>query len=444
MASLHRRKRRSGAVVWELTHGRPPNRVRFIAGETREEAEAALALFKRTLARHGRAPEHLSLAQAIAHYGEFLSANRSPATARRYLRILETFASCFLAAFHTEVSCLKDVKATHIEEYKEKRRAGRISESAERLQEIGERKRALRERVGCETPDRASMGALGSRPLKERVSLRTVHYEIEVLRTFFRFAVKRNYLFANPMEHVEGLHLPKRSLPKFMTAEELSLFFAACDPEERRVFSILFLSGMRRGELQNLEWSDVRFDLGILMIQEKESWRPKTDERVIPLSAALREVLLEERRKRKSDRWVIATRTGGPETHLLEKVKSICRRAGIAPRAATVHALRHSFGAHLRMAGVPLPNIADLMGHRDLKTTQIYAKVEVEHLRAALSHLGPLVPAKGVSPVCVTPARKEALPLSKSSKQMTCGLRSGIGGEGGIRTLGPGLPRTTA
>jgi integrase len=164
-----------------------------------------------------------------------------------------------------------------------------------------------------------------------------------------------NYLFANPMEHVEGLHLPKRSLPKFLTADELSLFFAACDSEERRVFSILFLSGMRRGELENLEWSDVRFDLGLLMIQEKAEWRPKTDERVIPLSEALRSVLTEQHRKRRSERWVIATRSGGRETHLLEKVKSICRKAGITPRAATVHALRHSFGAHLRMAGVPSP-----------------------------------------------------------------------------------------
>ncbi|HEV3459340.1 MAG TPA: hypothetical protein VHG32_22525 [Thermoanaerobaculia bacterium] len=99
------------------------------------------------------------------------------------------------------------------------------------------------------------------------------------------------------------------------------------------------------GELENLEWSDVRFDLGLLMIQEKAEWRPKTDERVIPLSEALRSALTEQHKMRRSDRCVIATHGGGRETHLLEKVKSICRKAGIAPRAATVHALPHSFGA---------------------------------------------------------------------------------------------------
>ena len=44
------------------------------------------------------------------------------------------------------------------------------------------------------------------------------------------------------------------------------------------------------------------------------------------------------------------------------------------------------------MAGVPLANIADLMGHADLATTQIYAKVEMEHLRESVGRLSALVP----------------------------------------------------
>src|SRR5262245_39263265 len=78
---------------------------------------------------------------------------------------------------------------------------------------------------------------------------------------------------------------------------------------------------------------------------------------------------------------------------------STCRRAGI--RQATLHGLRHSFGAHLRMAGVSLADIADLMGHKDLATTQIYAKVEQQHLRSVVNKLTPLVPLE-VSPESVT------------------------------------------
>ena len=50
------------------------------------------------------------------------------------------------------------------------------------------------------------------------------------------------------------------------------------------------------------------------------------------------------------------------------------------------------------MAGVSLADIADLLGHKDLATTQIYAKVQQEHLRAVISKLAPLVSDTGVGP----------------------------------------------
>ena len=406
MASIHKKKLKSGKVVWELTHGRPPNRVRFIAGKTKEEAESTLALFKRQLVLHGAAPEHLTVADAVRQYGEHLTLNRSTATARRYGRILATFAECYLPQFHPEVKLLRDVKPHLLEEYKRQRIEGQITEAPETISadaaREGELRHALAEHPEAETrKENARYGWLGRKRLKRVVTKKTVNYELETLRTFFLWCVKRNFLFASPMQHIERFRLPKRSLPKFMTTEELQKFFAACNPWERRVFSIFLFSGMRRGELVNLEWTDVRFDLGVILIQAKESWQPKTDERVIPMSPALREVLLEQYAQRRSDRWVVANRAGGQETHLLPKLKKVCRKAGIQPAAATVHALRHSFGAHLRMAGVPLANIADLMGHRDLATTQIYAKVQIDHLRDAVSLLSPLVP--GVSLKSVTP-----------------------------------------
>jgi integrase/recombinase XerD len=398
MASIHKKKLTSGRVVWELSHGDGKKRTRFIAGRTKAEAEAALALFNRQLGIHGRAPEHLSVGEALQEYGEHLSLNRSPATLRRYVRVLSTFAECYLPEFHPEVSLLREVKPHHLEEYKRRRLEGGIREAEEKGERDREREEKLRAELEASpaAPLRrmnAKYGWLGRKRLKRVVTRKTVNYELETLRTFFLWAVKRNYLFANPLEIVERFRLPKRSLPKFMTAVELERFFAACSPSERRVFSILLLSGMRRGEIVNLEWSDVRFDLGVILIQAKDSWRPKTDERVIPLSAQLRSVLTEQYRERGSERWVVVNREGGQETHLLEKLKKVCRRAGITPAAATVHALRHSFGAHLRMAGVPLAEIADLMGHRDLATTQIYAKVQIEHLREAVSRLSPLVPS---------------------------------------------------
>jgi integrase/recombinase XerD len=433
MASIHRKKLRSGKVVWELTHGRPPNRVRFIAGQTKEEAEATLSRFKRQLALHGKAPDGLTVESAVAEYGRHLAVNRSPATVRRYMRVLSTFADCFLSEFHPNVHLLREVKPLHLEDFKCRRVSGEITETEVKIIRDREAEEKLREELLAtpEAPrrsDNAKYGWLGRKQLNRTVTKKTVNYELETLRTFFLWAVKRNYLFTAPTETVERFRLPKRSLPKFMTTEELSAFFAASSPWERRIFSILLLSGMRRGEMENLEWSDVRFDLGVILIRAKDFWQPKTDERVIPISESLREVLLAEYAERRSDRWVAANRAGGQEFHLLPKLKKICRKAGITPAAATVHALRHSFGAHLRMAGVPLANIADLMGHRDLATTQIYAKVQIDHLREAVSHLTPLV--SNVSLKCVTPTLSgvSGRPKLLKSSELEKGNENWLGG----------------
>ena len=399
MASIHKKKLRSGRVVWELTQGSGKDRVRFVAGQSKEEAEAALRLFKRQLTVHGNAPEGKTLRQAVDEYCKYLKLNRSPGTARRYGRVIETFCRCYMPAFHPGAELLRTVKPAHLEEYKRARLSGEVSEAESKLRADLEQEEALRaelaEKPEAEAPqDNAKYGWLGRKRLHRTVTRRTVNYELQCLSTFFRWAIRQNYLFVNPAEHVERFRVPKKSLPKFMTAKELKRFFEACSPWERRVFTIMLLSGMRKGELMNLEWEDVHLDLGVILIRAKEGWQPKTNERVIPISPSLYQVFAEEWQDRRSDQWVVANRAGKQETHLLPKLKKVCRRAGIKPAAATLHALRHSFGAHLRMAGVPLANIADLMGHADLATTQIYAKVEMEHLRESVGRLSALVPQR--------------------------------------------------
>ena len=85
----------------------------------------------------------------------------------------------------------------------------------------------------------------------------------------------------------------------------------------------------------------MNFELGVILIQGKPDigWQPKTDERVIPMSPALRQLLLEQFEHRESRRWVFANLAGSRQLHLLDKLKKVCRRAEIRP--ATLHALRH-------------------------------------------------------------------------------------------------------
>ena len=403
MASIHRKRLTSGEVVWELTHGTGKARKRVRAGDTRQEAEAFLKQFNAQLDLHGAPTDDVTVLAAVDRFRAYLETNRRKSTIRRYGRVLQTFTECYLAPTHPGVTRLRDLRPAHLEHYKQLRMEGKVTELPRRADAL--REESLRAHLDANptSPDRqenARYGWLGRKRLHARVTPRTVNYELRVIDTFLRWAIKRNYLAANPASGLERLRIPKRALPKFMTAEELRTLFAHATDEERRLFMAILLSGMRRGEAEFLTWDDVSFDLGVILIREKADleWQPKTDERIIPLSPMLDQLLREQRAVSAAGRWVFPNREGHRDTHILEKLKRICRRAGI--RQSTVHALRHSFGAHLRMAGVSLADIADLLGHRDLATTQIYAKVQQDHLRKAVSKLTPLVQdvAKGLPP----------------------------------------------
>src|SRR5437870_3531728 len=129
MPTIHRRKLRSGEVVWELTHGTGADRQRFVAGHSREEAEQVLNQFRRQLTLHGEAPADDDIATTLGRYTAFLQTNRRPATCRRYIRVLKTFHQCFLQMHHPLIKDLRQIKPAHIEEYKSKRADGGIGEA---------------------------------------------------------------------------------------------------------------------------------------------------------------------------------------------------------------------------------------------------------------------------------------------------------------------------
>lgn len=391
MATIHRRRLSSDEVVWELTHGTGKDRHRFTAGRSKEEAQETLKQFERQLQLHGNAPSNDTLDSAIGRFSVYIKSNRRHATVRRYLRVLRTFHRCFLAVHHPEVKSVRQVRPVHLEAYKIKRFEGGLAE----LDDAGERTRetellaVIAAAPTAATPrDNGRFGWLGRKRLKARIMPTTVNYELRVIGTFFRWAVRHNVLFVSPATTIERFRVPKRALPKFLSTDQLKKLLDACDDRERRLFTTVLLTGMRKGEVSHLLWSDINFELGVIFIQEKLDWKPKTDERVIPISPALRQVLLEQHGLRRNDELVFPNKDGHCDTHLLHKLQKVCRRAGLKP--TTVHALRHSFGAHLRMAGVSLADIADLLGHKDLATTQIYAKVHQEHLRSVITKITPL------------------------------------------------------
>ena len=147
---------------------------------------------------------------------------------------------------------------------------------------------------------------------------------------------------------------------------------------------------MRKGELENLEWSDIDFKRRKIKIQWKETWQPKTGEREIPIGEQLFDILKKQREENDSglkSNFVFPHRNGGKiKMKLRDKMIEIAKEANI-DGLTKLHTLRHTFASHLVMAGVDLPTVKKLMGHSDIQTTMIYAHLAPEHLIDAVNKL---------------------------------------------------------
>src|SRR5258708_12824641 len=269
MATIHKRRLRSGEVVWELTHGTGRDRQRLVAGRTREEAQWIVKELEVEMSVHGGGATEDSVVAVVGRYEEFLKTNRRPSSAARYVRVVKTFHDCFLVKYFPDITSLRQLRPMHLEEYKRRRAEGEITQS--KTTEEMNREQALRllatgRRKEGTPNERAKFSWLGHRRIKAHVSPRTINYELRTLGTFFLWAINRNYLFLNPAAPVERFLTYNRVLPNFMTSAELKTFFGACKEDDRPLFMRILLTGLHNCDVEHLCSSDISFELGVIFI----------------------------------------------------------------------------------------------------------------------------------------------------------------------------------
>jgi len=216
------------------------------------------------------------------------------------------------------------------------------------------------------------------------VKPQTVSNELNCLHHFFRYAVSMKYIASNPTQDIKKIPPAKKKVPRFLTEDEIARLTSQCSPRLRDITTVLLNTGLRWGELQNLEWNDIDWNEKMIHIRVKERWSPKGDERRIPMNEPVQETL---RNLPRRSNWVFTTSTGN---HVRQQgtwtaFKKACQRAGL--ENVTLHTLRHTFASHLVMAGVDLATVSKLLGHKDISTTMIYSHLSPDHLKQAVEKL---------------------------------------------------------
>jgi integrase len=154
----------------------------------------------------------------------------------------------------------------------------------------------------------------------------------------------------------------------------------------KNIVTLALNTGMRRNELINLHWADVNLSNKYLIVRNTESFTTKSKaERVIPLNQNSLDVLRN-----------IPTRSdyvflNGNSQRIYPNYLSQCFRDLLVKLNIrddrSFHSLRHTFASWLVQKGVSIYEISKLLGHSDIRVTQIYAHLTPDNLRSAVELL---------------------------------------------------------
>lgn len=209
------------------------------------------------------------------------------------------------------------------------------------------------------------------------------------VRSFFKYLVISGILRDDPSELLEAPTVGEH-LPEVLSTEEIDRMEAAIDlskwegQRNKAIIELLFSCGLRVSELVNLKFNDIFERDKFLRIIGKGD-----KERLVPISdSALHEIKLwlYDRNLMKikpgEQEYVFLNRRGThlTRTMILIMIKRTAEEAGIT-KTVSPHTLRHSFATELLKGGADLRAIQEMLGHENIKTTQIYTHIDITTLR---------------------------------------------------------------
>lgn len=210
----------------------------------------------------------------------------------------------------------------------------------------------------------------------------SVARKLSALRLYYDFLVQRKGLLNYPFQNIKN---PKqnKALPDFLFVEEIDEFLDSIDLNEqfglrnRVMFELMYACGLRVSEVCNLMLSQIDFENNIVRVVGKGN-----KERIVPFYNAVKSLLVQYINENFITERLFLNKNGKPLTtrgiqYILEQCgKKTNLRIKLHP-----HMFRHSFATHLLDNGADLRLLQQLLGHENIKTTQVYLHVSNDYLK---------------------------------------------------------------
>ena len=229
---------------------------------------------------------------------------------------------------------------------------------------------------------------------KKRYSRKSVSRKISVLKSFYKYLIKKKYISKNCASYLLFPKTAKR-LPSFLSKREIEnllgeKYISDISILDKAIIELFYSTGLRLSELINLKTQNIYFSNRTLKVLGKGS-----KERIVPFGKKAETALINYLGIReicdteKTDIFFLSN--SGKKLYPMQVNRLIRKNLSIVTdmKKKSPHVLRHTFATHLLDNGADIRAVKDLLGHESLSTTQIYTHLTPEKLKKVYKQAHP-------------------------------------------------------
>lgn len=219
---------------------------------------------------------------------------------------------------------------------------------------------------------------------KAKFSHRTINRKIEVIKSFYRFAVKHGQITISPARHIQLLmfHSPKgKFIPSPILSEildQIPVGHCKITTRDRLLLELLYYTGCRVSEVINLKRSEIDFCRMQMKVTGKGRYQ-----RVVVINKKIVELITiyESLWNSKSSYLLVSNKGRKIYPMLVWRIIQQYFRQPHVDFNVSAHVIRHSIATHLYRDRAPLHSIKSFLGHKSLRTTLLYIHSDPSHLK---------------------------------------------------------------
>lgn len=227
------------------------------------------------------------------------------------------------------------------------------------------------------------------------LAVSSITVELQTIRSFFYFLFTNDFVLSNPAEDFPVNLKGTRKLKAVFTEEQITLFLDSIIPDtdvgsrDRALFELVYSSALRISEALKLQVNQLNLDERTCFLAEAKGKK----DRYVPISETAQYCLQRYLGRSRGallrlygtagKRYVFPGKNGPlSQKSVRTYFKQYLRDCALDRQGFTLHSIRHAAATHLLEHGAGIRYVQELLGHEDLKTTQIYACPSVENIKA--------------------------------------------------------------